>query len=50
MNKQTEMIVAFIAVAWLAYEAGKKKTAQVQAAQQTAQVDPLAWLGSWANA
>jgi hypothetical protein len=44
----TELALAALAVAWLAYAIGYQNAARVKlAAQNQQQADPLAWLGAW---
>jgi hypothetical protein len=47
---QTESILLILAVAASAYWLGKRQASATVQAQASAASDPLAWLGSWANA
>ena len=48
---QTELILSFAAVAWLAFAVGHQHAARKKLAAQYSQPepDPLSWLGSWAQ-
>lgn len=46
---QDEMILAFVVIALIAYQAGRGKAAQVATVKpvDTTPLDPYAWLGGW---